>query len=180
MKTNKEKKNVSKVAEAKTPAAKSAAKKTTVSSAAKKPSNSSSKTAVKSSTANKTVSAKAATAPKKTARKSKVVTIENLCSLIEKRIDKTKAAAIKDLIAVDIEVWGFEDGSNRKMYIEIMNGNVSVMPHSYEAKTFRVSLSFKNAFDFANGKITLAKLIESKDFYAEGVIVPAVKLAAVF
>ena len=54
------------------------------------------------------------------------------------------------------------------------------MPHTYEAKDFRVSLSFANAMDFANGKVTLAKLIESKDFYAEGNIVSAINLASIF
>lgn len=137
-------------------------------------------TAKTSKTAAKTTAKKAAPAAKKTTRKPKPITIDNICKLIEKKIVKTKAAAIKTDIAVDIEVWGFEDGSNHKMYIEIKGGKASVMPHSYDAKDFRVSLSFANAMDFANGKLTLAKLLESKDFYAEGNIVSAIKLAAIF
>ena len=54
------------------------------------------------------------------------------------------------------------------------------MPHSYDAKDFRVSLSFANAMAFANGKLTLAELLESKDFYAEGNIVSAALLASIF
>lgn len=118
-------------------------------------------------------------APKKTA-KPKPITIENICSLVEKKIDKTKTKAINGTVAVDIEVWGFEDGSNHNMYVEIKDGQVSVMPHSYDARDFRISLSFANAMEFANGKITLSKLLESNDFYAEGNIVAALKLASVF
>lgn len=149
-------------------AAKPAAKKTAVKSTAKT-------TAVKATAAKKTASA-----AKKGGRKPKPVTVETICGLVAKKISKTKAAAVKVPVAVDIEVWGFEDGSNQKMYIEVRDGNVSVMPHTYDAKDFRVSLSFANAMDFANGKITLAKLLESNDFYAEGNIVAALTLASIF
>lgn len=174
-------------------------KKTTVKSAAKttetkkptvasaKPAEKATKSAVKKTTAktttkttSKTTAKKTAPATQKTTRKPKPITIETICGLIEKKISKTKAAAIKSDVAVDIEVWGFEDGSNRKMYIEIKSGKVSVMPHSYDAKNFRVSLSFANARDFVNGKITLANLLESNDFYAEGNIVSAINLASIF
>lgn len=149
---------------------------------AKKPATKS--TATKKSTAAKTTvktaATKPATTPKKTTRKPKPVTIDTICGLIFKKLNQTKAAKITGTIAADIEVWGFEDGSNQKMYIEIKDGKLSVMPHSYDAKDFRVSLSFANAIDFANGKITLDKLIMSKDFYAEGNIVSAIKLASIF
>lgn len=139
------------------------------------------KTASKTTkTTAKTAAKKTAPAAKKTTRKPKPITIDTICGLIEKKIVKSKAAAVKADVAVDIEVWGFEDGSNHKMYIEIKGGKVTVMPHSYDAKDFRVSLSFANAMDFANGKITLAKLLESKDFYAEGNIVSAIKMATIF
>lgn len=166
-------KSAVKTTAAKKPAAKSTAAKPAVKTAAK-----TTKTAAAKKTAAK--STKPAAAPKRGGRKPKPVTIETICGLVEKKIVKSKAAAVKDTIAVDIEVWGFEDGSNRKMYIEIKDGKASVMPHSYDAKDFRVSLSFANAVDFANGKLTLAKLLESKDFYAEGNIVSALKLAAIF
>lgn len=155
--------------------------------AAKKaaPAKTAAKPAVKKTTAAIKASAKTAktavkTAAKKTVRKPKPVTIETICGLLEKKIVKAKAEKIKETIAVDIEVWGFEDGSNQKMYVEVMNGKVSVMPHSYDEKSFRVSLSFANAMNFVNGKITLATLLESKDFYAEGNIVSAIKLASIF
>ncbi len=151
------------------PAAKKAAPKTTAKPAAKK----TTKTAAKKPAAKKAPA-------KKAARKPKPITVDNICKLVEKKIVKSKAAAVKTDVAVDIEVWGFEDGSNQKMYIEIKGGKASVMPHSYDAKDFRVSLSFANAMAFANGKLTLAKLLESKDFYAEGNIVSAVLLASIF
>ena len=159
-----------------------ATKKTTP-AAATKPAAKAKTTSAKKTTANtakKSTAKKAAPAAKKTTRKPKPITIDNICKLVEKKIVKTKVAAVKTDVAVDIEVWGFEDGSNHKMYIEIKDGKASVMPHSYDAKDFRVSLSFANAMDFANGKITLAKLLESKDFYAEGNIVAALKLASIF
>lgn len=152
------------------------AKKTAPKTTAKSPA----KTAKTTKTAAKKTSAGKKTASKKTVRKPKPVTIENICKLVEKRIVKSKVSSAKFNAAVDIEVWGFEDGSNQKMYIEVKDGKASVMPHSYDAKDFRVSLSFANAMAFANGKITLAKLLESNDFYAEGNIVSAVNLASIF
>lgn len=179
MKKTEEKKPAVKSA-AKTTAAKKTTAKTTakpaaaaVKTSAAKIGKTAAKTAAKST-------AKKPAAAKKTTRKAKPVTIDTICGLIEKKIVKSKVASVKTDVAVDIEVWGFEDGSNQKMYIEIKGGKVSVMPHSYDAKDFRVSLSFANAMDFANGKLTLAKLLESKDFYAEGNIAAAISLASIF
>lgn len=160
-------------------------KKTTVkASAASKKAASAAKPVAKTTTATATKTTKTAAkkpaAAKKTVRKSKLITIDMICGLLDKKISKEKAAKINETIAVDIEVWGFDDGSNRKMYIEVMDGKVSVMPHSYDAKNFRVSLSFANAMNFVKGKTTLAELLESKDFYAEGNIASAIKLAAIF
>lgn len=172
MKKTEEKKPAVTTASKTTAAKKPAAAKTAKSTAAKKPAAKTTKKTAKS-TAKKTTA-------KKTTRKPKPITIETICGLVEKKIVKSKVSAVKADVAVDIEVWGFEDGSNHKMYIEIKGGKAVVMPHSYDAKDFRVSLSFANAMDFANGKITLAKLLESKDFYAEGNIVAALKLASIF
>ena len=123
------------------------------------------------------------TAAKTTTRKApakKTVTIDTVCKKLEKKISKTKAAAIKGKIAVDIEVWGFEDGSNGKMYVEVNNGVVTVSPHTYIEKDFRVSLSYANAAAFVDGKLSLSALLDSKDFYAEGNIAAAVKLSSIF
>lgn len=110
-------------------------------------------------------------------KKVDTVTIETICSKLEKKIGKK--TSIKEKIAVDIEVWGFEDGSNGKMYIELNDGKITVSPHSYDEKSFRVSLSFANAIAFVDGKLSLKDLIASSDFYAEGNIGAAVKLASV-
>ena len=111
----------------------------------------------------------------------KPVTIETICEKIEKKIDKTKVADIGKKIAVDIEVWGFEDGSSRNMFIEIKDGKASVQPYTYNEKNFRIAINFANAVAFANGKKTLKDLLEdSEGFYAEGNIVDAIKLAGVF
>lgn len=138
------------------------------------------KSASKTAKAAGNTAAKKSAPAKKSAKKSNAVTINTICTKLEKKISNTKAAAIKEKVAVDIEVWGFEDGSNSKMYIEINNGKVTVSPHTYEEKDFRISLSFANAVAFVDGKLTLKSLIESKDFYAEGNVVSAIKLASVF
>ncbi len=137
------------------------------------------KTAEKKAAPAKTAEKKAAKAPaKKAAPKKTVVTIETICNKLQKKLPKT--VSFKEKIAVDIEVWGFEDGSNAKMYIEANDGKITVSPHSYDDKEFRVSISFANAVAFVDGKMTLKELLASPEFYAEGKIVPAVKLAAIF
>lgn len=185
------------------PAAKSAVKKA-ASSKADKPTAAKTKTASKTAakTASKPAAKKAAAktvakptakktaakpaaktdgaAAKKGGRKPKAVTILTICEKLEKKISKTKAAAVKGKVAADIEVWGFEDGSNAMMYVEIIDGKVTVSPHNYEARDFRVSLSFANAVAFADGKLSLTDLVASNDFYAEGNIAAAVKMAAIF
>lgn len=159
---------------------KTAAKKTTAAKAAAKPA---AKTAAKSAakkTAAKKSAAKKPAAKKTAAKKAPVVTIETICKKLDKKISKAKAASIKGKIAVDIEVWGFADGSNGKMYVEVNEGKVTVSPFSYDAKDFRVSLSFANASAFVDGKITLKALLDSGDFYAEGNIAAAAKIASIF
>ncbi len=171
-----EAKPAAKKAPAKKPAAKTAAAKATKTAAkTAKPAKAAAKTAKASKTA-KTAAAKKAPAKKA----AKVTTVETVCKKLEKKISKTKAAAVKEKVAVDIEVWGFEDGSNGKMYIEVNNGVVTVSPHTYNEKDFRVSVSYANAAAFLDGKLTLKALVESKDFYAEGNIAAAVKLASIF
>lgn len=160
-------------------AEKTAAAKKTAAKTEKKPAAKKTAAAAKTTkTAAKKTTDAAKPAAKKPGRKA-AVTIDSICSKVEKKISKTKAAAIKEKIAVDIEVWGFEDGS-KKMYIEVDNGKVTVSPHTYEAKDFRVSLSVVNAVAFADGKITLKALLDSNEFYAEGNVAKAVKLASVF
>ena len=164
----------------KAPAKKPAAKKPAAKSPAKSSAKTASKTAAKApaKSASKTV----AKAPaKKAVKKAPAVTIETICDKLEKKLSKSKAKEINGKVAVDIEVWGFEDGSNARMYVEVNDGKVSVAPYPYDAKDFRVSLSFANAKAFVDGKLTLKELLDdSEGFYAEGNIVSAIKLASIF
>lgn len=170
-------------AEKKTSAKKTAAAKTSAktTAAAKPAKTTTTKTAAKKTSAAKSTAktTDAAKAPAKRPGRKPVVTIDSICNKVEKKISKTKAAAVKEKIAVDIEVWGFEDGS-KKMYIEINDGKATVSPHTYDAKDFRISISVANAAAFVDGKLTLKALLESNEFYAEGNVVKAIKLASVF
>lgn len=160
----------------KKPAAKTTEKKTTAKTAAKAPAK---KTAAKPAAAKKTAAKTAAKKP--AAKKAAVVSAETICAKLEKKISKTKAAAVKEKVAVDIEVYGFAEGeSSQKMYIEVNEGKAVVSPHSYEAKDFRVAISVENAVAFVDGKLTLKALLESDGFYAEGNIAKAAKLAVIF
>ena len=174
------KKPAAKKAPAKKAAAKKpAAKKTAAKAAAKPAAKTAAKPAAKKTAAKKSAAKKPA-AKKTAAKKAPVVTIDTICKKLDKKISKAKAASIKGKIAVDIEVWGFADGSNGKMYVEVNEGKVTVSPFSYDAKDFRVSLSFANASAFVDGKITLKALLDSGDFYAEGNIAAAAKIASIF
>ncbi len=177
-KTTTAKKPTAKAAEKKAAPAKAAEKKAAPAKTTEKKA-APAKTAEKKAAPAKTAEKKAAKAPaKKAAPKKTVVTIETICNKLQKKLPKT--VSFKEKIAVDIEVWGFEDGSNAKMYIEANDGKITVSPHSYDDKEFRVSVSFANAVAFVDGKMTLKELLASPEFYAEGKIVPAVKLAAIF
>lgn len=158
--------------------AKPAAAKTAAAKTAKKPA------AKKTAAAKKTTTKAAAkTATKKPAKKAPVVNAETICAKLEKKISKSKAAAIKEKIAVDIEVHGFAEGNAQQwLYIEVDGGKVTVSPHNYNAKDFRISISFESAMAFVDGKITVKELtqLEPEKFYADGNIAKAVKLASIF
>lgn len=178
-----EKKTVSKVAstaaDSKKTDEKATKSKTTAASPAKTKVAAKKTTSTAKKTASKPAAKKAsATKTTKKAPKKPAITIETICGKIEKIVSKT--VKFKDKIAVDIEVWGFEDGSNAKMYIEANEGKVTVAPYTYDEKDIRVAISFSNAMSFAEGKIKLADLLSSSDFYAEGNIVAALKLASIF
>lgn len=139
--------------------------KTTSEKSAAKPKTTTKKTASPKTTAKKT--------PKKLS-----VTIDTICKKVEQMLPKT--TAIQEKIAVDIEVWGFEDGSNAKMYIEIKNGKVTVSPYTYNEKDFRVAVSFVNVKNYIDGKLSFKDMLASSEFYAEGNIIAALKMSAIF
>ncbi len=159
------------------PAATKAAAKPAATKAAAKPAatKTAAKTTAKPAAAKS--SAKAAS-PAKKAPKKPAVTIDTICNKVEKLLPKK--ASFKEKVAVDIEVWGFEDGSNAKMYIEARDGKITVSPHTYDEKDFRVSVSFAVAKSFVDGKMTLKEMLASSDFYAEGNIGAAIKLGSIF
>lgn len=171
-----EKKPAAKTAAVKKTAAKPATEKTAAKAAAKP--------AAAKKTAAKKTTAKAAAKPaaKRTSKKTETVSVETICAKLEKKISKTKAAAVKEKIAVDIEVYGFADGAvSQKMYIEVNEGKVTIAPHSYNEKDFRIAVNFENAMAFADGKKTVKALLDDANgFYAEGNIAKAIKLAAIF
>lgn len=161
------------------PAAEKKTAKTTAAKTEKKPAAKKTTAAAKKTTT-KTA---AKTAAKKPAKKAPVVNAETICAKLEKKISKTKAAAIKEKIAVDIEVHGFTEGNaNQWLYIEIDGGKATVSPHNYNARDFRVSINFENAMAFVDGKLSVKDIVnlEPEKFYAEGNIAKAVKLAAIF
>ena len=173
------KKNVTTAAESKTATTKAAAKPAAEKKTAKTTATTEKKSTAKKTTTADTKKTAASKTPAKRSAKKTVVTIDSICDKIEKKISKSNAASIKENIAVDIEVWGFEDGS-KKMYIEIKDGNVTVAPFTYDAKDFRVSVSVANAIAFGDGKLTLKELLNHDEFYAEGNVAKAVKMAAIF
>lgn len=171
---------------------KAAAKPEAVKPAAKKPAakaaaKTSAKVAEKASE-KKAASRKAKTAPKAEAkapakrpgRKPKPITIDDICGKVEKKLSKSKAAKIKGTIAVDIEIYGWENGENKHMYIELKDGRAVVAPYDYNEKTFRAHISFEDAVAFLAGKLTLKEAVVSDKIYAEGVVGDAVKIASLF
>lgn len=160
-------------------AAKSTEKKAARSTAAKKTADE--KKPAAKTTAKRAAKSTAEKPAEKKTRKTAVVNVEAICAKLEKKISKTKAAAITEKIAVDIEVYGFTEGeSSQKMYVELNEGKATVSPHSYDAKDFRIAISLDNAIAFVNGKTTLKALLDSEGFYAEGNIAKAIKLASIF
>ncbi|MGN0640689.1 MAG: SCP2 sterol-binding domain-containing protein [Oscillospiraceae bacterium] len=146
-------------------AAKPAAKKTAAKPAAKKAPAKAAKT---------TKTAKPAV------KKAKVVGIEEMCKKLEKLVNKTKAAAVKTNVAVDVKVWGWEDETDRHFYIEIKDGALTISPFEYNAASFEAYISYENMLQFLNGKLTLANAIASGALNANGNIPAALALGSIF
>lgn len=162
----------------KTTAAKTASAKTETKAAAP-----AKKTAAKSTAKSTAKTAAKPAAAKKPAKKSApVVSAETICAKLEKKISKTKAAAIKEKIAVEVKVYGFTEGEEVQwLYIEVKDGKATASPHEYNDKDFKVDISVDKAIAFVDGKITLSALIASDEgVWAEGNIAKAVKLAVIF
>lgn len=158
---------VKEAAPAKEAAKKPAAKK----SAAKKPA---AKKAAEKKSAAKTPAKKPA------AKKAKEITMEDICAKLSKRIDAAKAAKLADTIAVDVQVWGWEDGTQRHLYIEVKDGKATVAPYDYQGPNFNAYINVADAVALADGKLTVIDALLGGKLNAIGVIGDAVKLASIF
>lgn len=152
-------------------AAKPAAKKTAAKPAAKK-ADTAKKAPAKAAKTTKTA--------KPAVKKAKVVGIEEMCKKLDKMVNKTKAAAVKTNVAVDVKVWGWEDETDRHFYIEIKDGALTISPFEYNAASFEAYISYENMLQFLNGKLTLANAIASGALNANGNIPAALALGSIF
>lgn len=163
-----------KKAEAK-PAAKTAAKKP----AAKKPA---AKKAPAKKAAPKAAEKKAAApkAAKPAAKKAKEVTLDDICAKLAKLVNKANAAKLAGTIAVDVEVWGWDDGSNKHLYVEVKDGVVTVAPYEYNECSVKAYIAYADAVALVNGKLTFKDAFTSGKLNAIGIVGDAVKLASLF
>ena len=106
--------------------------------------------------------------------------IGDICAKLYKKIDKTKAAKIKDLVAADVEVWGWEDGTNKHLFVEVLDGKVRVEPYDYIDCTLKAHISFADAIAFLDGKLTLADALAAGKLNANGNVGAALRLAGIF
>lgn len=163
-------------------AVKATAEKPAAKAAAEKPAKAAAeKTAKAAKPAAKAKAPKAdAVAPKKKpGRKPKPVEVSDICAKLYKKVDKTKAAKIKDLIAADIEIWGWEDGSNKHLFVEVQDGAVRVEPYDYVDCTLRAHISFADAMAVLDGKLTLRDALVAGKLNVYGNLAAAVKLAEI-
>ena len=147
---------------------------------AAKPAAKAAKSAAKKPAAKAAKAAPAAEPKKKGGRKPKPVMIGDICAKLYKKIDKTKAAKIKDLVAADVEVWGWEDGTNKHLFVEVLDGKVRVEPYDYIDCTLKAHISFADAIAFLDGKLTLADALAAGKLNANGNVGAALRLAGIF
>ncbi len=121
---------------------------------------------------------------KKSGRKPAALSAEKICDLLKKKLDKTAVAGITSKIAVDIEVWGVENEPDRRLYIEIKDGKAEILPYSYDDKDVKVYISYNDAVEILNGRLTLKDAVFSGKLTVqivknEGNILAALTLASV-
>ncbi len=121
---------------------------------------------------------------KKPGRKPAALSAEKICDLLKKKLDKNAVASVSDKIAVDIEIWGVENEPDRRLYIEIKDGKAEIQPYSYDDKDIKVYISYSDAFEILNGKLTLKDAVFSGKLTVqivknEGNILPAMTLASI-
>ena len=149
----------------------------------KAPAKETKKTSAKTAKAAKTPAAKSAEPKKpgrKPGRKPKPLALGDVCEKLYKKIDMTKAGAVSDLVAADVEIWGWEDGTNKHIFVEVVDGKVRVEPFDYLDCTLKVYISYADAKAFLDGKLTLNEALVSGKLNAIGNVAHAVKLAGIF
>ncbi len=130
--------------------------------------------------ADKAAKAAPAEPRKKGGRKPRPVMIGDICAKLYKKIDKTKAAKIKDLVAADVEIWGWEDGTNKHLFVEVLDGKVRVEPYDYIDCTLKAHICFADAMAFLDGKLSLADALAAGKLNANGNVGAALRLAGIF
>lgn len=140
------------------------------------------KPATKKSAASKKPSKAADAKPtqKKAGRKPKPLTIDDIAAKLSKLVNKAAANKIVGPVAVDIEVWGWDDGANRHMYIEIINGRITVAPYNYDDRNVEAYISFADAKDVVDGKLSLKEAFSSGKLNASGDVRSALIFASLF
>ncbi len=121
---------------------------------------------------------------KKPGRKPAAWSAEKICDLLRKKLDKTAVAGVSGKIAVDIEVWGVENEPDRRLYIEMKDGKADIQPYSYDDKDVKIYISYSDAVEILNGRLTLKDAVFSGKMTVqivknEGNILAALTLASV-
>ncbi len=140
-------------------------------------------TAAEKKTSTRAKANTAGAARKKPGRKPSALSAEKICDLLKKKIDKSVVDSIDEKIAVDIVVWGVESEPDRRLYVEIKNKTAEIQPYSYDDKDLTVSVSYSDAMDLLNGKLTLRDAAVSGKMTVQvarndGNILPALKLGS--
>lgn len=155
---------------------KTVAKKTETAKSAAKP-------AAKSAAAKKTAAkapAKTAAVRKKADKKPKFATADEMCVKLRKLIKNDKTKAVKDNVAVDIEVWGLENDTSCHLYIEVKDGKAEVQPYRYDNCSFEAYINYENMMKILEGKLTVKDAIANGSLNANGNIPAAVAIYSVF
>ena len=126
------------------------------------------------------VAAEEKPARKKPVRKPKIVEIDEMAAKLVKLIDVKKAAAFKGTAAVDIEVWGWEYDQKKHIYIEVSDGKVNVQPYDYQDCGFNAYISYADALDVINKKITVKDALMSGKLNAIGKVADALVIGSLF
>lgn len=137
------------------------------------------KPAAKKTASKKTASAASPVVKKRTPRKPKTVTVDDIVAKISKRIDKeaAKQVAANGKAAIDIKLYGAFEAH---MYIEIKDGVVTVAPFDYIEKDIEAAVPVDVALAIADGKTSVKEAVENGSLYVFGNVHFALLFAKLF